>query len=161
MILDNVMLKAIASVSVVLALSACTSLDRFVKEGQDSGSYSVQEVGRLSAVTEGVILAIKPIKLSGSKGLGATLGTALGGLAGASTTDKKYNQEAAVAIGALAGALLGSTVEEFGTEKTGYEFLIETNSGVSAFVDATKQDLQVGDVVHIIQGSGPIRISKK
>ena len=161
MIFNNVVFNTIAGIGFVLLLSSCTSLDRFVKDDQDSESYSAQEAGRLSTVTEGTIISIKPIKLSGSKALGTTLGTVLGGLAGASTTDKKFNQEAAIAVGALAGALLGSTVETFSTEKTGYEFLIRTRSGINAFVDTTQQDLQVGDAVYIIQGSGPIRISKQ
>ena len=155
------MFKIVVSTVLVLGLSACSSLDRLVKEEQGSRSYSSKEVGQFSTVTEGTIIAIKEVKLAGTKGLGTTLGTALGGLAGASTTNKKYNQEAAVAIGALAGAILGSTVEKFSTEDIGYEFLIKTTSGVKAFVDTTKQDLRVGDVVYIIQGSGPIRISKK
>ncbi len=143
-----------------MSLSACSSLDRFFKEERDSGSYSNAERGKFSNVTEGTIISIKQVKLSGSKGLGAIFGTVLGGISGASTTDKKYNKEVAIAIGALAGAILGSTAEKFITKDTGYEFLIRTISGVKAFVDITKQDLKVGDKVYIISGSGPIRISK-
>lgn len=161
MVFDNVILKTVASIGFILLLSSCISLDNFVKEDQNSESYSTQEVGRLlTEVTEGTIVSIKPVKLSGGTALGTTLGAVRGDLAGASasTTDKKSNQET---VGALAGAILGSTVEAFSTEDTGYEFLIENHSGIRAFVDTTKQDLQVGDVVYIIQGSGPIRISKK
>lgn len=155
------MLKNIAIIGLVLLLSACSSLDRFTKENQDSRAYSSKDTGKFTTVSEGVIISIKEVTLSGSKALGTTFGGILGGIAGASTTDKKYNKSAAIAIGALAGAILGSTVEKFSTEDVAYEFLIETKSGLMAFVDLTKQDLKVGDQVYIIHGSGPVRISRK
>ncbi len=155
------MVKNIIIINLILLLSACSSTDRIVKDDQDSRSYSSTEIGKFSTVTEGTIISIKAVRLSGSKGLGTTFGGVLGGLAGASTTDKKHNQSAAIAIGALAGAILGSKVEELSTEDTGYEFLIKTNNGVKAFVDIIRQDLKVGDEVYIIHGDGPVRISRK
>ncbi|WP_428087225.1 glycine zipper 2TM domain-containing protein [Candidatus Thioglobus sp.] len=155
------MFKSIITIASILLLTSCSSLDRFTQEDQDSKSYSSSESGQFSRVTEGVIVSIKEVKISGTKGLGTTFGTVLGGLAGSATTDRKYNKEAAIAIGALAGALLGSTVEKFSTEGVAYEFLIKTSSGLKAFVDTTKQDLKSGDAVYIIHGSGPVRISKR
>lgn len=155
------MIKKITVIVLVALLSACSSFDRFVKEDTGSDAYATREKGQFSNVTTGKIISIKQVNLAGTKQLGTTLGTALGGIAGSSTTDKKYNKEAAIAIGALAGAILGSTIEKYTTKDIGYEFLIETNSGVKAFVDTTTQDLKPGDMVYIIHGSGPVRISKK
>ncbi|MBE8189735.1 MAG: glycine zipper 2TM domain-containing protein [Candidatus Thioglobus sp.] len=155
------MFKNITIISLILLLPACSSFDRFTQDEQNSKSYSSNETGKFSTVTEGVIVSIKQVKLSGSKGLGTTLGGVVGGLAGASTTEKRYNQSAAVAIGALAGAIIGSTIEEFATEDVAYEFLVKTNSGLKSFVDVTRQGLKAGDEVYIIHGSGAIRISKK
>jgi outer membrane lipoprotein SlyB len=155
------MLKNSVFILLMIFLSGCNSLDRIIGEERDSGSYSNDERGSFSRVTEGKIVSIKQIKLAGSKGLGATFGAALVGLAGSSITDRKYNKEALTAIGALAGTILGSKVEEFTTKSTGYEFLIDTKDGIKAFVDVEKQDLKTGDSVYIVYGNGPIRISKK
>ncbi len=113
------------------------------------------------AVTKGVIVSIKPVKLSGTKALGATLGGVIGGIAGASTTDKKYNQEIAGALGALSGVMLGSALEELSTEGVGFEFLIKTESGLKAFIEASRQDLAVGDAVYIVHSGDTVRISKQ
>ncbi len=155
------MFKNVTIITLVLLLSACSSLDRFTKDSQDSESYSSTETGKFSTVTEGSIIAIKEVKLSGSKALGTTFGGVLGGIAGSSVSGSNTTKNAAIAVGVLAGSILGSTVEEFATEDIAYEFLVKTSSGVRAFVDVVKQDLKVGDVVYIIRGSGPIRISKK
>lgn len=155
------MFKNITITVLVLSLSACSSLNRFTEEEQNSRAYSSKEVGQFSTVIEGTIVSIKKVKLSGSKVLGTTFGGVLGGIAGASTTNKKHNQSAAIAIGALAGAILGSAVEKFSTEDIGYEILIKTDNGLKAFVDTTKQDLKVGDKVYITHGSGPVRISRQ
>ncbi len=155
------MLKKFTIIGLVLLLSACSSLDRFTKDEQNSKAYSRSEAGKFSTVTEGTIASIKQVEISGSKGLGTTVGGVVGGLGGAATTNKRFNQSAAIAIGALAGAMIGSTIEQFATKDVAYEFLIDTTSGLKAFVDVTKQDLQSGDRVYIIQGSGPVRISKR
>lgn len=142
-----------------LSLFSCSSLNRITGEEQNSGSYASSETGKLSSLSKGVILSIKKVKLSGSKGLGTALGTALGGLAGQSSTDKKYNQEAATAVAGLLGAVIGSKLEEGITAEDGYEFIIDTKEGAKVLVEKTRGDFQVGDKVYIIYGE-KVRLTK-
>lgn len=146
-------------IALSILASSCTSLDRLTKEDQSSSSYSINETGKLSSISKGVILSIKKVKLSGSKGLGTTLGAVLGGLAGKSTTDKTNNQEIATVLAGLAGSIIGSKAEEYITADVGYEFIIDTKDGAKIFVDSTKGDFRVGDSVYIIYGD-KVRITK-
>ena len=156
------MFKNITIIALALLLSGCpSSFDRLTKDEQNSSTYSIKQTGKFSKVTEGRIISIKEVNLAGSKALGTAFGSVLGGIAGASTTDKKHSKSAAIAIGALAGAILGSAVEESVTKDTAYEFLIKTKFALRAFVDVSKQGLRVGDEVYIIHGNGPVRISRK
>lgn len=146
-------------IALSIFISSCTSLDRFTKEEQNSSAYSTNETGKLSSISKGVILSIKKVELSGSKGLGTTLGAVLGGLAGRSTTDKANNQEIATVLAGLAGSIIGSTAEKYITQDFGYEFIIDTKDGAKVFVDSTKGDFRVGDSVYIIYGD-KVRITK-
>jgi outer membrane lipoprotein SlyB len=147
-------------VFLTIALSSCSSLDNIIKEDKNSGAYSNSETGGLSSVEKGILLSIKKVKISGSKGLGTGLGAVIGGLAGSSTTDKKYNKEIVTAIGALVGSVVSGKVEEFSTQDYGYEFIIDTKDGAKVLIDESRGDFNVGDKVYIIYGD-KVRITKQ
>lgn len=148
--------------TIVITLTSCnSSINRFTKDKQGATNYATSEVGKLSSVNKGIILSIEEVKISGSKGLGTAVGAGLGGLAGASTTDKDYNQGAAAVVGAVVGAMVGKAIEETSTEAKGYEFIIKTKKGIKAVVQDEIKGLRVGDKVYIINSNGTVRLTRE
>jgi outer membrane lipoprotein SlyB len=147
-------------VFLAITLSSCSSLDNILKEEQNSDSYSKTETGKLSSIAEGVVLSIKKVKLSGSKGLGTGLGAVIGGLAGSATTDKKYNKDMATALGVLVGSVIAGKTEEAITSDYGYEFIIDTKDGAKVLIEKARGELEVGDEIYIIYGD-KVRLTKR
>lgn len=155
--------KIILLMLVVFLTSCQSSTNRFTKDERGSNTYSSAETGQLSRVVEGSIIAIKQVKLSGSKGLGSGVGGALGAIAGSSAVGSNDNDRAAGAIiGGLLGAVAGKAIEENATADVGFEFLVKLNSGaIKAFVQKSQQGLRVGDQVYVLYGSGIVRLTRK
>ncbi len=155
--------KVILITLAVVFLSSCqSSMNRFTQDDRGANTYSATETGQLSSVTEGSIISIKQVQLSGSKGMGSGLGATLGAVAGANAVGSSDSKKAAGAIvGGLLGAIAGSTIEENATTETGFEFLVKLSSGaMKAFVQKSKQGLRVGDQVYVIYGNGTVRLTR-
>ncbi len=149
---------------IVVFLSSCdSSMNRFTEDSRGANTYSRAETGRLSSVAEGIIISIKPVRLSGSKGMGSGVGALLGAAAGAGAVGHHDSDRAAGAvIGGLLGAMAGSAIEENSTESTGFEFLVKLSTGqIKAFTQEGKQDLRVGDQVYVIHGGQTVRLTRK
>ncbi|CAC9433416.1 outer membrane lipoprotein [bacterium endosymbiont of Bathymodiolus sp. 5 South] len=155
--------KIILMILVVFLTSCQSSTNRFTQDERGANTYSSTETGQLSSVLEGNIIAIKQVRLSGSKGMGSGIGTALGAVAGASAVGSDDSDRVAGAvIGGLLGAMAGKAIEENSTADTGFEFLIKLSSGaIKAFVQKSKQGLRVGDQVYILHSHGTTRLTRK
>ncbi|MBW5290430.1 MAG: Outer membrane lipoprotein [Candidatus Ruthia sp. Asou_11_S2] len=147
----------------VIFLSSCqSSMNRFTQDERGTNTYSSAETGQLSSVLEGRIISIKPIKLSGSKALGAGVGTALGAAVAASAVGGERDKIPVAIVGGLLGAMAGRAIEENATAETGFEFLIKLSSGqIKAFVQKSQQGLRVGDQVYVIHGGQTVRLTRQ
>ncbi|BAS67533.1 outer membrane lipoprotein [Bathymodiolus septemdierum thioautotrophic gill symbiont] len=155
--------KVILLMLVVFLTSCQSSTNRFTQDERGANTYSSTETGQLSSVLEGNIISIKQVRLSGSKGMGSGIGTALGAVTGASVVGSDDSDKAAGAIiGGLLGAMAGRAIEENATADTGFEFLVKLSSDViKAFVQKSKQGLRVGDQVYVLYGNGTARLTRK
>lgn len=155
-------LKVFLSVFLITLLISCGSIKRLTSETQDANTYGSDQIGKMADVLEGKIISMRKVLLAGSKGVGAFVGGALGGLAGSTVNNAPNDQKAAAALGATALGALGSLIEESITEKDAWEFVISMKKGgAKSFVQNSSQDLKVGDEVFIIQSAGQVRISRK
>ena len=148
--------KIILMMLVVFLTSCQSSTNHFTQDERGANTYSSTETGQLSSVLEGNIISIKQVRLSGSKGMGSGISTALGAVAGASAVGSDDSDKATGAIiGGLLGAMAGRAIEENATADTGFEFLVRLSSGaIKAFVQKSKQGLRVGDQVYVLYGNG-------
>lgn len=161
----NTKIKTLMKLIVLLlfiGLISCSSMERIAAESSDGNTYKTTEVGELSTVSEGVIIAIRKVTIAGSKGLGAATGGAVGAVTGSTINKAETDRAIAGSLGALAGAVVGSMIEENLTEKDAFEFVIKLDSGrVVSLVQNTDQELKVGDNVYIIKSSEQVRIARK
>lgn len=156
---NKIILMALA----VVFLSSCqSSMNRFTEDTRGANTYSSSEAGRLSNVAEGIILSIKPVNISGSKGMGSGIGAALGAAAASNAVGGDRDKAPAAVLGGLLGAMAGRAIEENATAETGFEFLVKLSTGnIKAFVQKIKQGLRVGDQVYVIYDGQTARLTRK
>jgi len=103
----------------LIAVTGCAS-------SQGANDYSHNEVGRISRVDEGVIVASRAIMIDGSNNglLGAATGAVIGGIAGSQVGGGDDEKAIAGVIGAVGGAIAGQQVGKAGGKQRGYEYKI-------------------------------------
>ena len=141
--------NAIAILCVALGMSGCMHSSQSV--------YTSQDVGKASAVSFGVIVGKRSIDIKGeNSGLGAAVGGAAGAGGGAymgSGSGRLW----AVGGGLLAGAVIGGLMEQGMSNRTGVEYTVTLDSGVTMTfpqnISAKDTPLNVGDRV-MVQNTG-------
>jgi outer membrane lipoprotein SlyB len=118
-----------------------------------TSSYSREQMGRTATVMQGVIVAMREVRISGtSSGLGAATGAAGGGVAGSYIGgDARANVLGAIG-GAVIGGIVGAAVERAATEAGAIEFIIKQDNGqLFAVVQTNEETLAVGENVLILR----------
>ncbi len=116
---------AAAFAALALALAGCAS-------GLGANSYERGQVGAVSRVDEGRVVASRAILIEGSdksKAVGAVAGAAVGGMAGHQVGGGSDERAIGAVVGAVAGGLIGNAVAGAATESHGYAYTIRLNSG--------------------------------
>lgn len=122
-------------------------------------NYNVQNVGEVSQVIKGVIVAERPVKVSGNNnGVGGLAGAVAGGAAGSAIGSGARANIIGAVGGALAGGLLGNVIQKKVSSQTGIEYVIKPTRGhLLSIVQGAQTDLYVGQHVLVIMGN-PARI---
>jgi len=127
-----------------------------------ANTYSREEAGRAQSVQTGVIVALRPVNIEGTKTpIGSGAGAAIGGIGGSTLGGGRGKMVMAV-IGAVAGGMLGAAAEEGLTRVQGVEITVREDDGKQrAYVQQMKKDeiLRVGDRVRILSVGGRSRVS--
>ncbi len=137
-----------------LALVACSTTSPDVIQPRDAQ--------RLSNVQDAVVLNVRPVVVEGQQsGTGAVAGGVVGGIAGGTVGGRRESAAVAI-IGAAAGAVIGNTVERFGTREDAVEILIQLSNGDRRAIVQAKgnENLQAGDAVILINTGGKTRVIK-
>ena len=137
-----------------LALSACSTTSPDVIQPRDAQ--------RLSNVQDAVVLNVRPVVVEGQQsGTGAVAGGVVGGIAGGTVGGRRENAAVAI-LGAAAGAVIGNTVERFGTREEAVEILIQMSNGERRAIVQAKgtENIQAGDAVILINTGGKTRLIK-
>lgn len=121
------------SAKVKVALSA-VALGALLATGCASGlganDYERGQVGQVSRVEEGTVVASRAMIIEGREGLlGAATGAAIGGIAGSEVGGGDKAQTAGAVVGAVAGGIVGREVERSATRKPGFAYTVRLKSG--------------------------------
>ena len=136
-----------------LALSGCAS-------GLGSADYERSQARTVQEVQTGVVVAVRNVKIEGTKSpVGTIGGAAVGGIAGSEVGGGKGQVVGAV-LGAVLGGVAGSAVEEKVTSQAGLEITVKLDSGRTlAITQGADQQFRVGDRVRVLSGGGTTRVT--
>lgn len=148
-------MKKIATLSVIMAaamlVSACSPR-------LDGNTYAIRGVGEVNRSERGIIVAARPVTISGSKtseddnklGDGAVLGAGLGALGG-SMVGNGRGQLLAAGLGAVAGGVAGHYAGRALTDQEGVEYQIQLDSGeLVSIAQGVEPRMSVGQRVLVI-----------
>lgn len=125
-------------------------------------SYSRDEARRVQSVRMGTIVALRPVKIEGTKTpIGGLAGAAVGGLGGSAIGGGRGSIVTAV-IGAVAGGLIGSATEEGLTRTQGVEITVREDDGSTrAYVQAVDANeiFRTNERVRIMTVNGTSRVA--
>lgn len=114
---------AAAFAAMALALAGCAS-------GLGANEYERSQVGQVSRVEEGRIVASRQIQIEGNQGaLGGATGAVVGGVAGSQVGGGSEERVIGAVVGAVAGGVIGNAVGNASTNKTGHAYTIRLSSG--------------------------------
>jgi len=144
--MKNKNIKLAIAMPLALFAGACSS-------DLSSRSYESHSVGEVRRIERGTIESYRWVEISGKTGVGTVAGAGIGAAAG-STIGSGRGRGAENVIGAIGGALLGgligSSIEKSATKRSGFEYVIRTESGaLVSIVQVDKQPLPEGAPVLI------------
>lgn len=149
------MQKIIVILSILLLLNACMPTSR-------SGAvYSRDQALQSQQVEMGIVEAVRSVQLEGRQTpVGGIGGAVVGGIAGSSVGGGR-GSAIATTLGAIAGGLLGSAIEEGTTRKDALEITVKLNNGRSiAVVQEADVPFKVGERVRVLTNSTSTRVSR-
>lgn len=139
-----------------LILVGCANTDVY------SGSvYRSDQAKEARSIHYGTIVSVREVKIQAESSgvIGTVGGGVLGGITG-STIGGGRGRDVATAIGAIAGAVIGNTVEEKATQVSSLEMVIRKDDGQEIVVIQKKEDGFVpGKRVRIVGSSSDLNVS--
>ena len=147
----NGSLMVMLLVSASLGLSGCVTMP-------SNTSYSSQEVGRISTVQKGTIIAMRLVDVSSTGKDGSAVGGAIGAVGGSSIGSNGRDNLAGAIVGAVVGSAVGAAADKSGSAQKMTEFIVQLEQGDPiAIVQSNEGNLSIGNKVLIIK-SGVTRI---
>ncbi len=151
------MKKSIAYRSAVFAVVGL-SLSGVTACVSDLGAnqYSRGNIGEVSRVDTGVLIASRPIVIEGgTSGIGTAAGAAIGGIAASEIGGSKSDNLLAGAAGALVGSLVGSAAGKRLTKRRGYAYTVrlDKNEEVITVTQGGDVAIPVGTPVLVEYGA--------
>ena len=123
--------------------------------------YSRDEARRVMTFREGTLMAVKKVKLEGTKsGIGTGTGAVVGGVAGSTVGQGKGAIVGAV-LGAVVGGIAGAASEEGLTREEALELTVKLDNGESMIVvqGIGEDKFVVGERVRVVNSSGTMRVT--
>ncbi|MBU6460854.1 MAG: glycine zipper 2TM domain-containing protein [Proteobacteria bacterium] len=90
--------------------------------------YSSNAADYTVPTVEGVVVSIRPVKVSGTSTVGVPAGAVLGGLAGSDVGQGKGSIAGAL-VGAIAGGVAGEALENKMTQQQAAEYIVRLHNG--------------------------------
>ena len=150
------MQKVLCLFMVVGLLAGCATKDL-------AGNVYSRDHARLAhTVKLGTIVALKSVRIEGTKsGMGAISGALLGGVIG-NTIGSGTGQSVAQVGGGVLGTYAGSKVEEAISSQKGWEIIVELNDGQAvSIVQSATENWTKGEKVRILEApDSTMRVTK-
>jgi outer membrane lipoprotein SlyB len=136
-----------------LALAALTGLAACAPQ-RTGETFTRNQMGQAASVSFGTVVAMRPVQVQGSSGVGTTAGAVAGGVAGSFIGGDWRSNVLAGIGGAIVGGVAGSAIERGATQGQAVEFVIREDRGSDiAVVQTNEEALQVGERVMVSRGS--------
>lgn len=149
-------MTAALALLVAFSLTGCANTDVF------SGDvYTASQAKEARSITYGTIVSVRPVKIQAeNQGIvGGIGGGALGGIAGNAIGGGR-GQAIATVVGALAGAVGGSKIEEKMSQVNGAELVIKKDDGQEiVVVQKSDSSFVAGKRVRIVGGGSDLNVS--
>lgn len=126
------------------------------------GTYGRAEARRMMTVQYGVVEAVRPVQLEGTKSpLGAGAGAVVGGVAGSGVGGGR-GQIVGATVGAVVGGLAGAALEEVATRKPGVEVTVRLENGrvIAVVQEDQGEGFRVGERVRVVNDGGTTRVAR-
>ncbi len=105
-----------------LMASACTS-----RIGADE--YNLSSVGTVNQAARGTVLSVRQVQIQNENGTGTLLGAAAGGVAGSLIGGSDTAHILGAIGGATVGGIAGNAAQGALSSQTGYQYVIQLDSG--------------------------------
>ena len=149
-------MTAALALLVAFSLTGCANTDVF------SGDvYTASQAKEARSITYGTIVYVRPVKIQAENQgiIGGIGGGALGGIAGNAIGGGR-GQAIATVVGALAGAVGGSKIEEKMSQVNGAELVIKKDDGQEiVVVQKADSSFVAGKRVRIVGGGSDLNVS--
>lgn len=149
-------MTAALALLVAFSLTGCANTDVF------SGDvYTASQAKEARSITYGTIVSVRPVKIQAENQgiIGGIGGGALGGIAGNAIGGGR-GQAIATVVGALAGAVGGSKIEEKMSQVNGAELVIKKDDGQEiVVVQKADSSFVAGKRVRIVGGGSNLNVS--
>lgn len=145
-----------AALMASFTLVGCANTDIY------SGSvYSGQQAKEARSISYGTIVSVRDVKIQAeNQGVIGTVGGGVLGGIGGSAIGGGRGQAIATAVGAIAGAMIGSKVEEKASQVSSMEMVIRKDDGSEIVVVQKKEDGFVpGKRVRIVGSNSDLNVS--
>lgn len=117
-------------------------------------TYSVGSVGQVNRTVAATVISASMVDVSGTTGLGGTVGTAAGAVAGSSIGGGTRANILGAIGGAVIVGLAGATIEANTTQQKGMEYVVETENGnLMTLVQGMDSLFAAGQKVLVLYGS--------
>ena len=101
-------------------------------------SYDSRAVGEARRVERGVIDSYRWVEIQGDSSVGTAVGVGVGAAAGSTVGNSGAENVIGAIGGALLGGLIGNSIDKSASKKSGFEYLIRTESG--SLISIVQQD---------------------
>ena len=139
-----------------IGLTGCANTDIFSGDVYEAG-----QAKEARSITYGTIVSVRPVKIQAENQgiIGGIGGGALGGIAGNAIGGGR-GQAIATVVGALAGAVGGSKIEEKMSQVNGAELVIKKDDGQEiVVVQKADSSFVAGKRVRIVGGGSDLNVS--
>ncbi|WP_417451736.1 glycine zipper domain-containing protein [Kordiimonas sp.] len=115
-----------------------TMLTAACSQNMSPHAYDSHAVGEARRVERGVIDSYRWVEIRGDSSVGTAVGVGVGAAAGSTVGNSGAENVIGAIGGALLGGLLGNSIDKSASKKSGFEYLIRTESG--ALISIVQQD---------------------
>lgn len=149
------------SITVITVVTTAAMLSACAVAPTSSNVYRTSQTQNEQSVRMGVVESVREVLIDkGQSGVGTAAGAALGGIAAGSSIGKGNGSLAAGIIGAVAGGMIGQSVESNMNNRKGFEITVRLDNGeMKAITQDADELFRAGDRVRLLSNGRTTRVT--